>query len=155
MKLGRAIAALILCSVFMSSAATQPPTRQGIAVPPVVEAIVSAQMNGHLVSLDSIIAALSERDYERAASAAREMSIARGQDLSADPSGGPGLGIGQHLPEGFRNLGREFHEAAAEYAQALSDTRRAPESVRPEKLFEGLAKVTNACRSCHDAYTFD
>ena len=129
--------------------------REAVVLPPEAKAIIRAQMDGHMFELDRLIAALARGDYAQAAQAADELSVVRGGDNSGDIDAGPGLGIGQYLPDGFRERGRRFHSSASAYARLLREYEARPMAVDDAKLLQGLARITNECSGCHDAYTLD
>ncbi|MCG8355830.1 MAG: hypothetical protein MI920_09685 [Kiloniellales bacterium] len=155
------LATLLLCAFCLigtQAAAQDYPRREPVTLPPDAKAIFLAQMLGHMVSLDAIVMALGEGDHAKAAEIAdTELGVARFQKAGNGQSKdeGPGLGIGQHLPEEFRAIGRRFREASSDFA-ALA--RSLPEEPSPEQhvmLMKGLSQITNQCRICHDSYRIE
>ncbi len=129
--------------------------REAVVVPPEAKAIIRAQMDGHMFELDRLVTALAKGDYAEAASAADEMSVARGGDNGGELDAGPGLGIGQYLPDGFKERGRRLHDSAAAYARLLRQYETQAMAADGAALLDGLARITNQCSACHDAYTLD
>ena len=65
---------------------------------------------------------------------------------------GQGRGFGRFMPEGFRAMGQDFHEAAASFAVALRAMGPEPSAADYRTAIGLLGEVTAACRGCHDAY---
>lgn len=135
------------------------PTRQPVELPPAAEAIFLAQMLGHVVALDGVVSALAARDYGGAADiAAAEMGVPRaaGRDASGateTAESGPGLGLGQYLPEEFLAIGDRFHSAANDFAALARTMPAEPSADQHGQLLEALAQITHQCRDCHDRFT--
>ena len=130
--------------------------RQPVILPADAKAIFLAQMLGHMVSLDAIVAALGKGDYPAAANvAAVDLGVSRFQDAGAGAPKGPGLGIGKHLPEEFRAIGGRFRQAANDFADLARTMPAAPDGTQQRELFAALAAVTRECRVCHDSYRIE
>ena len=141
------------CLVWAPTTAKEPPRRQPVTLPADAKAIFLAQMLGHMVALDAVITALGRGDYATAAEVAgNELAVPRFQDADGGTGSGPGLGVGQHLPEAFRAIGKRFRGAAGDFAAAARAMPAAPSGTQQQALMAALGKVTNECRACHDAY---
>jgi|GEM_PF-6018684 len=138
--------------------AQQNPQRQPVTLPADAKAIFKAQMLGHVVGLDAVISALGEGDYKAAAElASTELGTRRFQESAAAKSRdqSPGVGVGQYLPDDFKTISARFRQAADEFAELAGGMPAVPSSVDQQALFAALAKITNECRICHDAYRVD
>lgn len=146
---------LAVASVGPSSLAADYPTRTPVTLPADVKAIFLAQMLGHVVSLDAVMTALGTGDYATAAEVARsELAVSRFQK-SAGEGQDQQLGVGEHLPEAFRAIGIRFREASQAFAEAAAAMPDAPSAAELQALIGRFAKVTNACRDCHDSYRIE
>lgn len=153
--LGLAILAAVGLAV-APSLAENFPKREPVALPADVKAIFLAQMLGHVVSLDAIVTALGRGDYTAAAREARdELGVTRFQKSDGSQEEGPNLGIGKHLPEGFRAIGKRFREAAKAFAEQAEAMPDAPSADEERSLVAAFAKVTNECRACHDSFRIE
>lgn len=125
--------------------------RERISLPEDVKAIFLAQMLGHVVALDNVVTALGKGDYEAAAKiAASEMGSPR---LTATGGlTGPGLGIGEHMPEKFHTIAGNFRDAANDFAALARSLPKTPSNEQHRALAVALGNITTQCRICHDTF---
>lgn len=162
MRLGTTRLAVVLVGLVTVGAASAQDVRKPLEMPAEVEAIFKAQMLGHVVSLDAIVTALGEGDYEAAASAAEE-GVAVRREEGADASGsatvggapGPGVGIAAYVPESFMVIAHDFRDAGARFAEQARAMPAVPTDGDHRALMQAFADVTNQCRICHDRYVLD
>lgn len=157
LTIGVLVLAVLLASA-PSASSDELPTRRPVELPPDAKAIFMAQMLGHVVSLDAIVTAIAEGDFDAAAGVARqEMGVPRegGDDAaqSADDVLGPGLGLGEYLPDDFKAIGVRFHEAANRFAEVAAGMPAEPSTADHRALIGALAGITHQCRDCHDQFT--
>ena len=125
--------------------------RERIGLPDDVKAIFMAQMLGHVVALDGVVTALGQGDYAGAAEiAATEMGSPRLADTGGKT--GPGLGVGEHMPERFRVIARDFRAAANDFAALARTMPRTPSDGQHRALAAALGAITTQCRICHDTF---
>ena len=144
------------CLVWQPVLAQDQLRRQPVTLPADAKAIFLAQMLGHMVALDAVITALGRGDYAAAAEvAANEIAVPRFQDAGGGSDSGPGLGVGEHLPEAFRAIGKRFRSAAGDFAETARAMPAAPSGAQQQAVIAALGEITNECRACHDAYRFE
>jgi cytochrome c556 len=145
------------CLVNVQISAQQYAQRKSITLPADAKAILLAQMLGHVIGLDDVVTALGEGNYKVAAEiASTELGTPRFQDAEGQsPDQGPGLGVGQYLPQKFRAMSWRFRKAANEFAELASRMPDSPSAEQQQALIVALGGITNQCRICHDAYRID
>lgn len=143
-----------LCIAFFTllvgAAALAQVERQSIDMPNDIKAILKAQMRGHVSSLSKIVSAIGESDFNRAAEIAQAgMGVVR-----MDKAGkqGPGVGIGKHVPVGFKEIAKQFHKAAGDFARISKAMSQEPNREEYQRLMRALGKVTSSCGNCHGKY---
>ena len=130
--------------------------RQPVTLPADAKAIFLAQMLGHIVSLDALVAALGQGDYRSAAEIADiDLGVSRFQDAGKEQEQGPGLGIGEHLPIEFRAIGGRFRKAAKDFAVLARSMPAEPPGAQQRALFTSLAAITKDCRVCHASFRIE
>lgn len=136
---------LILVLAGQSAMAADYPTRNPVSLPADVKAIFLAQMLGHVVSLDAIVAALGLGDYQAAAAVAGEdLGVSRFQEAG-----------GEHLPEDFRAISARFRQAARDFAAEAAAMPAEPAAPELQSLIGALGEITAECRACHDAFRIE
>ena len=145
------------CVFNVQTSAQQYAQREPITLPADAKAIFLAQMLGHVVGLDDVVTALGESNYKAAAEiASTELGTPRFQDTEGQaPDQGPGLGVGQYLPQKFRAISWRFRKAANEFAELASGMPNSPSAEQQQAAIAALSKITNQCRICHDSYRIE
>lgn len=138
-------------------------TRQVVNFPPAMRANQLANMRDHLVALNEIITALGQSNYEQAANIA-EMRLGLSSPAAAGCSPADNQQAAQNstpiksmdeqmnelMPKGMRSIGAAMHQSASDFASALRQSKIPAE--RSKLAFDGLAKITQGCTSCHASY---
>ena len=165
---------IILLSIFLLPLsylvmAEETDHRNLVEMPPKMQQHFLANMRGHFVSLDAIIAALADKDFEKAADIADNQlgmrkrhqcedaghenhkghhqeldhkSVSR--ELASDKSP-EHKGFGKVMPPEMKAMGMQLHHAASEFATVArnGDT---------QESLKALQNVTSACVACHQAF---
>ena len=142
--------------VNLQTSAQQPQHREELTLPAASKAIILGQMRGHIDGLDAILTELGRSNYKGAGKlASYDLGVPRFQDHGQAKGQGPGLGVGQHLPIGFRMISRDFRAAANRFAKLAQDMPDKPSQKQHQNLYEALSQVTNQCSKCHDSYKIE
>ncbi len=169
---------IILLSIFLLPLsylvmAEETDPRNLVEMPPKMQQHFLANMRGHFVSLDAIIAALADEDFEKAADIADNQlgmhkrhqcedaghenhkghqqehdhkSIAKelGKELDSDKSQ-EHKGFGKVMPPEMKAMGMQLHHAASEFATVAKNGDT-------QESLKALQKVSSACVACHQAF---
>lgn len=136
---------LSLMPASTGKAATEPAEgdhRQLVAMPPMAQAIMRADMIDHLAALNEVIGYLAEGKMDAAAETA-ETRI--GRSAMGRGRGAGGMGPGRFMPAAMRMLGWNMHDAASEFARVAREGNQA-------KAYGALQPVTASCVACHLSY---
>lgn len=153
-KIVAVIFSVIVGLICVQTFAQDYPRRNPISLPADAKAILLGQMLGHIVSLDDIVTALGKGDYAMAAQVASDqLGTPRFQKDNSEQ--GPGLGIGEYLPEEFREISKRFRSAADDFATLAASMPSTPSGEQQQALFAALSKITNECKTCHDSYRIE
>ncbi len=162
----------ILLSLFLLSLSSlvmgeETDSRNLVEMPPKMQQHFLANMRGHFVSLDAIIAALADEDFEKAADiadnqlgmrkrhqcedAGHENHKGHHQDLDHKSvskeldKGQKHKGFGKMMPPEMKAMGMQLHQAASNFA-AVARNGDTQESLK------ALQKVSSACVACHQSF---
>ncbi len=167
---------------FVMLAAISPPAsaaddREAVNLPPEIQDAFLTEMRGHMGNLDDILTAIAEGNFKEAADIAELKmdfghSIWEGmaaEGMSADeiraqkqkmqqgggqhqPGAGGGRGMGRFMPQGFRDMGQNFHKAAGEFAAKARAVGAQPSAADYRSVIGALEAVTANCQSCHETF---
>ncbi len=114
-------------------------SRQALGLSPAVQEGLKLTMREHMESLQAIVAALAQEDYEKAAAVAHEE-----------------LGFPKHHQAMEREAGSTFppkyHELAMAHHQEAEDLAKVLPSKDLKTILPKLETTIGACVSCHRAY---
>ena len=160
---------LILLSIFLlplSSLviAEETDSRNLVEMPPKMQQHFLANMRGHFVSLDAIIAALADEDFEKAAAIADNQLGMRkrhqcddvqhkghhkgvdhksvSKELGKDQEH---KGFGRMMPPEMKAMGMQLHQAASNFAAVAKNGNQ-------QESLKALQKVSAACVACHQSF---
>jgi cytochrome c556 len=118
-----------------------------------------AQMRAHLESVQAILAALANSDWDAVGSAAASFGPGAGPGRGMGPGPGPGQGRGQGqgpmhsfrsaLPDGWFTFARPMHQAMRAIADEAASGQRSAEVIAE------LARATAQCTACHASFRID
>ena len=132
-----AAAAILLCVCGAPQAGEDP--RKLVALPPMMQEHMLANMRDHLAALTEILAMMAAEDWD---GAARTAEIRLGMS-SLEAHGASHMA--QFMPEGMRAVGTDMHRAASRFALKVQEAEPLP-------AMEALSEVTASCVACHSAY---
>ena len=171
---------LTLASFMLIFFATVPPasaadSRELVNLPPKVKDAFLTEMRGNVIKLENILAAIAEGNFKEAADIAdikmgfghsqlegmakqgmsTEEILARKQKMQRMGHGkgmGQGQGMGRYMPESFRALGQNFHQASENLASKARSVGANPTVKDFRSVIGAVEEVTSACVSCHQAF---
>ncbi len=147
---------------FTVMAQEQSDVRQKIEMPADIQEKFLANMRGHFMTLDNILAAMAEGDLSKAADVA-EIGLGMGQGKTKrqcedDPKGmspmhkhgqgqkhGMMMGYGQFMPVEMKAMGKQMHQASNQFTVVAREGD-------PQKTLSALQQVTSACVGCHQVF---
>jgi Protein of unknown function (DUF3365) len=136
-----------------AAAASDP--RHAIAMTGPQREELRAQMRGHLESVQAILAALSNSDWDAVRSIAGNFGPGPGPGPGAGAGRGQGRGQGQPhsfrgaLPEGWFTFARPMHQSM----RAIADEAAAGQ--RSAEIVAELARATVQCTACHASFRIE
>jgi hypothetical protein len=136
-----AVSAMTYKFIISGSVAPSSDGREALLLEPGERDLVLAEMRAFLETVQTITAAVGEKDSARIAAAARKVGAAAQQAV-------PGSLVGK-LPLSFKKLGSDTHkqfDALAMDADELED---------PEYALQQLSVLMQNCVACHAAYRID
>ena len=136
--------------------------RQLVNFPPQMRRHFLTNMRNHLDALSTILAALGERDYEKAG---RIADARLGLDSPSASACKAGAGspdkrkmsstmdmkqmMAKHMPDSMRKVGLAMHQSASDFAVAAE---KADKTGDGELTYSALARVMQQCVACHSGY---
>ena len=129
--------------------------RQVIAVPAIRRDMILMEMRGLLTSVNGVLRGLATNDRElmrsSAASAGMETMRAQMQERMGQMQahGQDPMLQGMGMPDAFMQLGMATHDGLDSLAASIAA------GASNDQIVARLARVTNNCVSCHQAYRLD
>lgn len=117
--------------------------RQSAELPSHVSRQLMSNMRDHLKALEEITLLLAESKYVEAADTAEKRLGMYTVEIHYQKF------MGKYMPKGMRNIGRQMHEAASDFALSA---REAEKDGGLNKAFAALSQVMKQCVACHDLY---
>ncbi|MDX2506949.1 MAG: hypothetical protein QNL62_21085 [Gammaproteobacteria bacterium] len=117
--------------------------RQSAELPSHVSRQLMSNMRDHLEVLEEITLLLSEDKYVEAADTAEKNLGMTSVEIHYQKF------IGKYMPKGMRNIGRQMHEAASDFALSA---REAEKDGSVNRAIAALSQVMKQCVACHNAY---
>lgn len=154
-RIGIAIAAVFVISLVPAAAAqthqhegaptatSQGDSRQLVSFPEPMRIHTIANMRDHLLSLQEIDVALSQSDFDKAASIAEKRLGMSSLELHGAAH------IAPYMPQGMQDIGTQMHRAASQFAVAAQNAS-VSNDLRP--ALAALGAVMQECVACHAAY---
>jgi len=127
----------------MVPAATQGDARLLVKFPEPMRLHTITSMRDHLLALQEIDVALSENDFDKAASIAETRLGMSSLELHGAAH------IAPFMPQGMQDIGTHMHRAASRFA---IDARTASVSNDVRPALAALGTVMQQCVACHAAY---
>lgn len=127
----------------MVPAATQGDARLLVKFPAPMRLHTITSMRDHLLALQEIDVALSENDFDKAASIAETRLGMSSLELHGAAH------IAPFMPQGMQDIGTHMHRAASRFA---IDARTASVSNDVRPALAALGTVMQQCVACHAAY---
>ncbi|MCF6232322.1 MAG: hypothetical protein L3J36_04375 [Rhodobacteraceae bacterium] len=179
MKIQGMLAAVAALAFSGAVATAQDDDRIMIDIDEATQAQLLTSMRGLVVSLDKLMLALSEGDFDAVArvgeidlgfghsklqamvdaGATDEEILARREQMRANraarAAGGgtkTGSGMGQKMPEDFRMFGQSMHMMAEDMAIAARAVEGTPTAADFQAVLQGVQAVTGSCVACHNTY---
>jgi hypothetical protein len=136
-----AVAGMTYKFIIVGSVAPASDGRQALLLEPAERDLVLAEMRAFLGSVQTITAAVGQKDMSQIAEAARKVGITAQQTV-------PGSLVGK-LPLSFKQLGYDTHK---QYDTLAMD---AEELQDPEHSLQQLSMLMQNCVACHKAYRIE
>ena len=118
-------------------------TRQFVQFPDELREQTLANMRDHLLALQEIQEALSQKQEDKAARIAEERLGLSSLTLHGAHE------VAKYMPQGMQDAGSEMHRAASRFAIEAQNAGVTGD-LRP--ALDGLSKVTAQCVGCHAGY---
>jgi hypothetical protein len=134
------LAAALCC---LPLGAADPDPRELVALPPLMQEHMLANMRDHLRAIAEIQDALADGEFDHAADVAEERI-----GLSSLASHGAAH-MAPYMPRPMQAIGTQMHRAASRFALLAQETSVDGDLARALK---GLAGITRQCIACHAAY---
>jgi hypothetical protein len=113
--------------------------RISLNLTPVVQEVLKQTMREHLESLQTIMAALAQENYQRASAIAHEeLGFQKHHQVMQRERG-------TTFPKKYQDLAIAHHQAAEDLAGAISSHEMRP-------ILQHLDRTIHACVECHQAY---
>ncbi|MDV7338631.1 hypothetical protein RYZ26_03415 [Terasakiella sp. A23] len=144
--------------------------REVIKIPSEIKSMFLEEMRGHLDNLNEITLAISAGDFETAAFVAQSKmgfgrpmrDVMEEQGLPQDvinktlekmrAEHGKGGGMEQFMPEEIREMGRDFHTAAENFARVARSVSTPPTADEYQRVFTALSEAIDVCSACHSSF---
>lgn len=162
---------VLLMPFYTIALAEQPDPRTMVEMPDKMQQRFLSKMREHLITLDSIVAALAENNMQKAADIAdNQLGMwhgkrrGKGPDIAqhhecaeGEKTGGHhghqheghdqqhGKGFGKMMPPAMRAMGQQLHQAASHFSTVTREGNQ-------QKSLQALQKITSACIACHQIY---
>lgn len=162
---------ILLITFFSIAKAEEPELRTLVEMPVAMQQIFLSKMREHLITLDTIIAAMAENNLHKAADIAdnqlgmwhgKRMGKGMGetrlhecneQEKASDHHDHKheghrqhtGKGFGKMMPPAMRAMGRELHQAASQFSTVARNGD-------VQESLQALQKISSACVACHQIY---
>lgn len=120
--------------------------RQSAELPSHVSKQLMSNMRAHLKALEKITHLLSESNYAEAADTAEKNLGMSSVEIHYKRF------VGKYMPKGMRNISKEMHKAASDFALSA---REAEKDGGLNRAFAALSQVMKQCVACHDLYRDD
>ena len=117
--------------------------RQSAELPSHVSRQLMSNMRDHLEALEEITHLLAESKYVEAADTAEKRLGMSTVEIHYQKH------VGKYMPKGMRDIGRQMHEAASNFALSA---REAEKEGDLHRAFAALSQVMKQCVACHDLY---
>lgn len=117
--------------------------RQSAELPSHVSKQLMSNMRDHLKALEEVTLLLAESKYVEAADTAEKRLGMYSVEIHYQKF------VGKYMPKGMRNIGRQMHQAASDFALSA---REAEKDGGLNKAFAALSQVMKQCIACHDLY---
>jgi cytochrome c556 len=170
-----ALVGYITSLFILAPAAIADDTREKIELPSLVQEKFLIEMRGNLMKLEDIMGALAKGDFKEVANIADlKMGFGHGQmeqmekmgksteemlsrknqmrKIGMPHGGGQGRGMGRYMPENFRAMGQNLHQASEDLAEKARSVGTSPSVKDYQAVISSLEDVSNACTSCHQAF---
>ncbi len=142
-KFAAALSSLI---VGLATVAHAQEARELVRLPEPMQEHMLGNMRDHLVTLNSIIGDVANRQFEVAA----KLAEAR---LGMSSLGLHGAAhMAPFMPQPMQEIGTSMHRAASRLSIVLQDASVSPSLDTMLDVDRALSEVTNACTSCHAGY---
>jgi hypothetical protein len=135
------LAASTLC--LLPSASADPDPRELVALPPVMQQHMLANMRDHLLAIAEIQDALANGEFDHAADVAE-----RRIGMSSLAAHGAAH-MAPYMPQPMQAIGTQMHRAASRFALIAQEVSVDGDLTRALK---GLSGITRQCIGCHAAY---
>jgi len=137
--------------------------RTQLSFPPSLQAHFLGNMREHIQTVDAILQALAEADFDQASRVAKEnLGLDSPSAAGCRPTEAPAAGGGAakpsnsmdammqlYMPEPMRQVGLAMHTAASEFARVALEAKQHHDTTQ---AIAALAAVTQNCVACHSAY---
>lgn len=113
--------------------------REYVEMPPMMREHMLGNMRDHLLTINTIINAGSQGEWDKAADLAEQrLGLSSLDDHGAKH-------MGKVMPKGMREAGQRMHHAATAFALKAQEGDA-------DAAWQALGKVTGACVACHAGY---
>jgi hypothetical protein len=126
---------------FASADDTDP--RELVALPPMMQQHMLANMRDHLLAIGEIQDALADGKFDRAADIAEKRI-----GMSSLASHGAAH-MAPYMPQPMQGIGTQMHRAASQFALVAQEASVDGDLARAVK---SLSRITQQCIACHAAY---
>ncbi len=148
--------------------------REMIEMPEKAQVKFLGNMRGLVESLDEMLAALAEGDFDTVSKIADfkigfqhgkwQKMLAKGMsedEVQAKVNSvratfkdykGQGKGPGRFLPEAAHDMAKQMHAAAGELSVIAQDAGENPDLAKYKEVLGGIQGITTMCVSCHTGY---
>jgi len=172
------VAAMLSTALLIVSAKAD--ERELIEMPDDVRVKFLTQMRGMLESVDGMLLALSEGDYDQVSKIADielgfkhrkwqkmiddgssedevQAKINAMREELAKPKKGykkkkNSKSMSRFMPANARAMGRQMHLAASKLSVAAQNTEENPDTAKFQELLAGVQEITAVCTACHSVY---
>ena len=133
------LAIVVLFSIIHTSSIADDDTREFVKLPEMMQNHMMANMRDHLVTINEILAFMSNDELDKAS------------ELAEQRLGMSSLGLhnakhmAKFMPEGMQEAGTNMHKAASRFAVKAEEGELAP-------AYKALQEITGTCVACHSAY---
>ncbi len=120
--------------------------RQSAELPSHVSRQLMSNMRDHLEALEEITFFLAKSNYLEAADTAEKRLGMSSVEIHYQKH------VGKYMPKGMRNIGRQMHQAASDFALSAKEAEK---DGGLNKALIALSQVMKQCVACHDLYRAD